>query len=94
MQIELVNFQTESQSAFQKLSSKLTESERKFIKDNYEKTNGGFYVFYSHRIYGSGFENLQKMIDGLLRKGIGTYSSALGHSIQPQLFNIIIKNGN
>lgn len=89
MEIEMINFQTESQSIFQKLISKLTESERKFIKDNYEKTNSGFYVFYSHRIYGSGFANLEKMIDGLLRKGIGTYASVLGHSIQSQLFNII-----
>jgi hypothetical protein len=86
MQIELVNFQTESQSIFQKLVSKLTESERKFIKDNYEKTNGGFYVLYSYQIQNL---NAEKQIDGLLKKGIGIYSSVLGHSIPSQLFNLI-----
>jgi hypothetical protein len=81
-----VDFHTHSQNAFQSVASKLTEDEKQFIKQNYAKTNGGFFNLYSFQIDKNDFG---KMVDTLLRKGVGTYSARLGHSIQPQLINAL-----
>ena len=81
-----VDFHTYSQSVFQQTASKLTQDEKQFIKQNYAKTNGGFFNLYSYQITKG---NHEKMVDTLLRKGVGTYSARLGHSIQPQLINIL-----
>jgi hypothetical protein len=86
MQIELVDFQTASKNKFESLIGKLSHEEKFFIKSNYQLTNGGFFVLYSYQMQNL---NAEKQIDGLLKKGIGTYSSRLGHSIPSQLFNLI-----
>jgi hypothetical protein len=86
MQIELVDFQTASKNKFEKLIGKISQEEKSFIKSNYKLTNGGFFVLYSYQIQNL---NAQKKIDGLLKKGIGIYSSRFGHSISSQLFNLI-----
>jgi hypothetical protein len=79
MQVEFI-------SPFLKISSNLTEEEKEFIKTHYEKTNGGFFNLYSYQMQKG---NHEKMVDKLLKKGVGTYSARLGHSIQPGLVDLL-----
>jgi hypothetical protein len=78
--------QVDFNSSFSKILSSLSEEEKEFIKTHYEKTNGGFFNLYSFQMQKG---NHEKMVDKLLKKGVGTYHSHLGHSIQPQFIALL-----
>ena len=77
-----VNFQQELQRA----KSKFSEEEIAFVKENYEKTQGGFYVMYAYRLYKMP-SYTKEIVDILLRKGMGSYSSYLGHMVPSSLID-------
>ena len=77
-----VNFQQE----LQKAKTKFSEEEITFVKENYEKTNGGFYVMYAYRLYEMP-SYTKEIVDILLRKGMGIYTSQSGHIVPSALID-------